>query len=235
MLGFGFGITSAPHRRGQGFNPGDNSKTIAWWDRATTDLAGAIPASDGDLVATLPDQSGGGVDWSQPLEAARPELKISGGALYLENDGIDDRGLVLANDISAKEVCIAFQYQTGIESTFSSYPTLFTDLAGAAGSSAAQCRGSAGTAIIHDNEWLALTYGGAFSRTVLPLGWSAVFVKRSGASAFPFGAVAGPNGGNVSLQWPGKFFPIAAFSEELTDAERAEISAWAVQKFGVSS
>ncbi|MEW2915305.1 hypothetical protein [Leisingera sp. JC11] len=173
---------------------------------------------------------------AQEQAAERMEFKSIGGAIWLENDGLDDNGLQLASDLSVKMVALALQYKTGVETAADDYHTLCSDLAGLTS-------GSSDRVMLHQNNaglftgtgpWRVSVSGGVFGTDILPLPWSLVLIKRADHAAFNVGNFFGRNFTNSGRAWKGRGAPVGAFSEIPSDAELSKLHTWAQRHLGVA-
>lgn len=247
MLGLGFSFAQVAQMRHSSapppppptpFSPLD-LLPMAYWNISDTasvfqDAAGTVPVStSGDPVGLVQDLSGGGLDLTQSVTAARPTWQ-TGGGVWVENDLQDDDGLALATEQTVKTVVAAFQFKDGTVPTFNSgRDTFFTDAANLFGGGSVVGQSNKEFLATSASTYHASISQAAYSRTVLPLPWSLMVFKKDDDSDFPIFAFGNMSGGSPSRVWDGRFAPIALFDRVLTSGELTQLRSWAQTNLSV--
>lgn len=245
-LGLGMGLTRGSAAPSGGPTYDDTmvgvTGVVDYWDIADLTTvwqdSGKVTAvsADGDPIGYVAGKLAA-LDWQQTTSAARPAWRQSGGATWLENDGIDDQGLQLVGgDITTAKTFVGlFRYKAGTESTFSDFHTLWVKAAGITGNPAGGVgRGDSTTANIRTADVLdeASVSGAAYGAAVLPLTYKTVALRDASLTAVLIGSIASGNNNSVARAWPGRFTPILISTASLAASEIATIATACADRFG---
>ncbi len=247
MLGLSLGVGA--RRRGR-FTPRAlfaNGEQGAWYDPSDLatmfqDTAGTLPAAVGTVVARINDKSGRGNNAGQLAAAARPVLRRdSGGRLYLEFDGVDDRLVSAPFALGHPWDRLSAVRQAG----WASGGRIFANGSGGGGAAGLLLQSGAAPALAMSDGTAAAANGGA------ALGVAAVIAERRAGAASQLavntGAAALGNPGSAAASGlsigadPGGANPAAmalygvcVVRATLPAAQAARLRAWLAAKAGVA-